>query len=85
MRVWIDQGLCSADGLCSETVPSVFAMGDDGVAHVLLPDGSLGTAVKRWHWYRRGRRGRARGQGRLPRRLHLPRGLTAPCSPLDEP
>ena len=43
MRVWVDQGLCSADGLCSETVPSVFAMGDDGVAHVLLPDGSLGN------------------------------------------
>ena len=61
MRVWIDQGLCSADGLCSETVPSVFAMGDDGVAHVLLPDGSLGTAVKRWHWYRRGRRGACSG------------------------
>jgi len=42
MKVWIDQDLCSADGLCSDTCPSVFAMGDDGVAHVLLPDGSLG-------------------------------------------
>ncbi len=42
MKVWVDQDLCSADGLCSDTCPSVFAMGDDGVAHVLLPDGSLG-------------------------------------------
>lgn len=43
MKVWIDQDLCSADGLCSEVCPSVFAMGDDGVAHVLLPDGALGN------------------------------------------
>ena len=42
MKVWVDQDLCSADGLCSETVPSVFVMADDGVAHVLMPDGSLG-------------------------------------------
>ena len=42
MKVWIDQDLCSADGLCSDTCPSVFAMGDDGVAHVLLADGKLG-------------------------------------------
>ncbi len=42
MKVWIDQDLCSADGLCSETCPSVFAMGDDGVAHVLLSGGTLG-------------------------------------------
>jgi ferredoxin len=43
MRVWIDQDLCSADALCSDTCPSVFAMSDDGVAHVLMPDGTLGN------------------------------------------
>jgi ferredoxin len=43
MKVWIDQDLCSGDGLCSETTSGVFAMGDDGVAHVLMPDGSLGN------------------------------------------
>jgi ferredoxin len=43
MKVWIDQDLCSGDGLCSETTPAVFAMGDDGVAHVLMPDGSQGN------------------------------------------
>jgi ferredoxin len=43
MKVWIDQDLCSGDGLCSETTPEVFAMGDDGVAHVLMSGGSLGN------------------------------------------
>ena len=45
MKVWIDQELCSGDGLCTETTPAVFAMGDDGVAHVLMPDGSQGNGV----------------------------------------
>jgi ferredoxin len=26
MKVWIDQDLCGADGLCGDTCPSVFAM-----------------------------------------------------------
>ena len=32
--VWIDQDLCTGDGLCTEICPSVFMMGDDGLARV---------------------------------------------------
>lgn len=35
MKVWIDQDLCTGDGLCTEIAPSVFMMRSDGlVAHV---------------------------------------------------
>jgi ferredoxin len=34
MRVWIDQDLCTGDGLCTETVPAVFELGDDSLAYV---------------------------------------------------
>lgn len=34
MRVWIDQDLCTGDGLCAEICPSVFQMHDDGLAYV---------------------------------------------------
>lgn len=34
MKVWIDQDLCTGDGLCAEIAPSVFAMYDDGLAYV---------------------------------------------------
>ena len=34
MRVWIDQDLCTGDGLCAEICPAVFAMADDGLAYV---------------------------------------------------
>lgn len=43
MRVWVDQDLCSGDGLCGDTVPAVFTMGDDSFAHAVMPDGSLGN------------------------------------------
>lgn len=33
-KVWIDQDLCTGDGLCSEICPSVFVMHDDGLAYV---------------------------------------------------
>ena len=32
MRVWIDQDLCTGDGLCSEIAPDVFHMMPDGLA-----------------------------------------------------
>lgn len=32
MRVWIDQGLCTGDGLCTDRCPEVFALLDDGVS-----------------------------------------------------
>jgi ferredoxin len=34
MRVWIDQDLCTGDGLCEELAPSVFVLLDDGLAYV---------------------------------------------------
>lgn len=34
MRVWIDQDLCTGDGLCAEIAPDVFQMHSDGLAYV---------------------------------------------------
>ena len=34
MKVWIDQDLCTGDGLCAEIAPDVFVMRDDGLAYV---------------------------------------------------
>jgi ferredoxin len=36
--VWIDQDLCTGDGLCAEICPRVFEMHDDGLAYVKEPD-----------------------------------------------
>ena len=34
MRVWIDQDLCTGDGICAEIAPALFDMDDDGLAYV---------------------------------------------------
>jgi ferredoxin len=34
MKVWIDQDLCTGDGLCEEICPQVFTLKDDGLAYV---------------------------------------------------
>ncbi|CAN5250228.1 hypothetical protein BH18ACT4_BH18ACT4_05780 [soil metagenome] len=34
MKVWIDQDLCTGDGLCEEIAPDVFTLLDDGLACV---------------------------------------------------
>ncbi len=34
MKVWIDQDLCTGDGLCEEICPDVFSLQDDGLAYV---------------------------------------------------
>lgn len=39
MKVWIDQDLCTGDGLCEEICPSVFTLQDDGLAYVKDGDG----------------------------------------------
>ena len=51
MKVWIDQDLCTGDGLCEEIEPEVFVMADDGLAYVkegdkvfLDPGGAEGLA-----------------------------------------
>jgi ferredoxin len=52
MKVWIDQDLCTGDGLCEEIAPDVFTLLDDGLAYVKEgdkvfsdPGGSEGVAV----------------------------------------
>ena len=52
MKVWIDQDLCTGDGLCEEIAPDVFTLLDDGLAYVKEgekvfsdPGGSEGMAV----------------------------------------
>ncbi len=34
LKVWIDQDLCTGDGLCEEISPAVFTLLDDGLAYV---------------------------------------------------
>jgi ferredoxin len=33
-QVWIDQDLCTGDGICAEIAPEVFTLLDDGLAYV---------------------------------------------------
>jgi ferredoxin len=50
MKVWIDQDLCTGDGLCEEIAPDVFTLLDDGLAYVkegtkvFTPGGADGLA-----------------------------------------
>ena len=44
MKVWIDQDLCTGDGLCEEIAPEVFALLDDGLAYVNEGDKIFATA-----------------------------------------
>ena len=37
-NVWIDQDLCTGDGICVEIAPAIFTLLDDGLAYV--KDGS---------------------------------------------
>ena len=34
LKVWIDQDLCTGDGICVEICPAIFGMHDDGLAYV---------------------------------------------------
>ena len=49
MKVVVDVNLCNLHGLCIETAPEVFKIGDDGVLHVLneMPPESLHAKVDR--------------------------------------
>jgi len=33
-QVWIDQDLCTGDGICVEIAPALFTLLDDGLAYV---------------------------------------------------
>ncbi len=37
-NVWIDQDLCTGDGICVEISPAVFTLLDDGLAYVKQGD-----------------------------------------------
>lgn len=41
MKVWIDQDLCTGDGICVEIAPDVFALLDDGLAYVKDDGGAI--------------------------------------------
>ena len=50
MKVWIDQDLCTGDGLCEEIAPDVFVMDLEGLTDGTFPPqpaklGSLATGV----------------------------------------
>ena len=42
MKVWIDQDLCTGDGLCEEIAPAVFFGQDDGLFYVKETAGNYG-------------------------------------------
>jgi ferredoxin len=41
LRVWIDQELCTGDGLCVQYAPEVFEFDIDGLAYVKDGEGEL--------------------------------------------
>ena len=49
LEVWIDQKLCTGDGICAQYAPEVFELDVDGLAYVKGDDGELrhtaGSAV----------------------------------------
>ena len=50
MKVWIDQDLCTGDGLCEEIAPDVFTLLDDGLAYVVEGDKVFLTLVALRVW-----------------------------------
>jgi len=44
LRVWIDQELCTGDGLCVQYAPEVFEFDVDGLAYVKSGGGELHLA-----------------------------------------
>ena len=43
--MWVDQDLCTGDGLCVQYAPEVFEFDVDGLAYVKGPDGELQLAA----------------------------------------
>jgi ferredoxin len=43
MKVWIDQDLCTGDGLCEEIAPDVFYAQEDGLFYVKETKAIFGT------------------------------------------
>lgn len=38
LKVWIDQDLCTGDGICAEIQPGLFGLHEDGLAYVKEAD-----------------------------------------------
>ncbi|MCX4913680.1 MULTISPECIES: ferredoxin [unclassified Streptomyces] len=45
LEVWIDQDLCTGDGICAQYAPEVFELDIDGLAYVKSGDDELLQAV----------------------------------------
>lgn len=45
LKVWIDQDLCTGDGLCEEIAPDVFTILDDGLAYVIETERNFGKDI----------------------------------------
>jgi ferredoxin len=45
MKVRVDQSLCTDDGLCDETAPVIFILGEDGLSYVTEVGGAGGKAA----------------------------------------
>ncbi len=43
MRVWVDQDLCTGDGLCTDHCPEVFMLLEDGLSYVRDSAGAPGN------------------------------------------
>lgn len=41
LKVWVDQDLCTGDGLCVQYAPEVFEFDIDGLAYVKGDDGEM--------------------------------------------
>ncbi|MBO7935586.1 ferredoxin [Streptomyces sp. S9] len=41
LEVWIDQDLCTGDGICAQYTPEVFELDIDGLAYVKSPQDEL--------------------------------------------
>ena len=74
MKVWIDQDLCTGDGLCEEIAPAVFTLLDDGLAYVKEGD----RREERARWL--GRHGRACPPSSRTRWSRPPRSARASAS-----
>ncbi len=46
LQVWIDQDLCTGDGLCVQYAPEVFEFDVDGLAYVKNAQGDLLAAAR---------------------------------------
>ncbi len=57
LKVWIDQDLCTGDGICTDHAPEVFRILEDGIAYCLDgpkvfndPGGPPNSPSCRWTW-----------------------------------